>query len=105
MLQPATSENFDVEAALNACLLELCSCQLDTSPDAEFVVTLIDFPQCRGEGDTIDEALQRARYEFDWGTLVSVTGYQLKDTIFDLDASYTLAEPPAQQGVASVGAY
>lgn len=64
MLQPASSENFDVEAALNACLLESCSCQLDASPDAEFVVTLIDFPQCRGEGDTIDEALQRARYEF-----------------------------------------
>jgi hypothetical protein len=55
---------FDVDAALNACLLEMCSCQLDASHDAEFVVTLIDFPQCRGEGATIGDALQRARYEF-----------------------------------------
>jgi hypothetical protein len=64
MLQPQPSEPFDVEAALNACLLALCSCQLEASHDAEFVVTLIDFPQCRGEGDTIEAALQRARYEF-----------------------------------------
>ncbi len=64
MLQPQAGDNFDVEAALNACLLELCSCQLDASRDAEFVVTLIDFPQCRGEGDSIAAALQAARYQF-----------------------------------------
>ena len=64
MLQPTTAENFDVEAALNACLLEVSGCQRDASRGAEFVVTLIDFPQCRGEGDTIAAALQRARYEF-----------------------------------------
>ncbi len=64
MLEPAIPESFDVEAALNACLLESCSCQLEASHDAGFVVTLIDFPQCRGEGDTIEAALQRARYEF-----------------------------------------
>jgi hypothetical protein len=66
---PATARReprhgLDIEAALNACLLELCSCQLDASHEAEFVVTLIDFPQCRGEGATIGAALQRARYEF-----------------------------------------
>lgn len=54
----------DIEAALNASLLELCSCQLEASHDAGFVVTLVDFPQCRGEGPTIDAALQQARYEF-----------------------------------------
>ncbi len=64
MLEPQANDAFDVEAALNACLLESCSCQLDVSHDAGFVVTLIDFPQCRGEGETIDAALQRARYEF-----------------------------------------
>jgi hypothetical protein len=64
MNQPVTLDDASIEAALNACLLELCSCQLDASPGAEFVVTLVDFPQCRGEGATISDALQRARYEF-----------------------------------------
>jgi hypothetical protein len=58
------TNTLDIEAALNACLLELCSCQLDASHDAGFIVTLVDFPQCRGEGATIGDALQQARYEF-----------------------------------------
>ena len=64
-----------------------------------------DAPRPNEVNLVFDVASIDARYAFDWATLVSVTGYQMKDTLFDLDASYTLAEPLALLGIPSVGAY
>ena len=62
---PGTAAVMDLEEALNATLLAACSCRLDMAGPAEnpseFVVSLLDYPQCRGEGATVAAALQRAR--------------------------------------------
>lgn len=44
-----------------------------------------------------------ARYEFDWASLVSVTGYQTKYSFNDTDTSY-IVRPSAQAGLRSIQA-
>src|SRR5262249_52128575 len=51
----------DLESALNETLLASKCCRLETT-GSSFVVSLREFPQCRGEGETVGAALQQLRY-------------------------------------------
>ena len=55
----------DLEAALNGCLprREICV-QATRAGNMSIIVLLPDYPQCRGEGPTVLDALRAARREF-----------------------------------------
>ena len=71
-----------------------------TNWDAEY--TRNDAPASSPTQRYFDMAVLDARYRFDWATLVSLTSIQNKENRFDIESSYILAAPLAEQGI-SVG--
>lgn len=44
------------------------------------------------------------RYQFDWATLVSLSAYQTKENVYDIDSSFALAAPLGESGTKAGGA-
>jgi hypothetical protein len=55
-----------VERALNHCLPAFAVTLPRAGESQDFVVTITAFPQCRGTGNSISEALSAARQEFNF---------------------------------------
>ncbi|PTU30316.1 hypothetical protein CJD38_15330 [Stenotrophobium rhamnosiphilum] len=68
-----------------------------TNQNAEFVRK--DAPTASPKAVEFKVATLDVRYAFDWATLVSQTSRQGKTSVQDINASYTLSEPLAAQGV------
>ena len=71
-----------------------------TNWDAEY--TRRDAPGSSPSKRYFDMAVLDARYRFDGATLVSLSSVQNKENIFNIETSYILAAPLAEQGI-SVG--
>lgn len=72
-----------------------------TNPDGKLVRDDAPAPSPVSNGYSL--ATLDTRYEFDWATLVSVSGYQTKNSYNDADTSY-LVRPLAQLGLRTVHA-
>lgn len=77
--------------------------ELSYLTNVEGVPVRDDAPQPSPTDNRFTLSTLDARYEFDWATLVSVTGYQTKYSFSNADTSY-LIRPLAQLGIRSVRA-
>lgn len=69
---------------------------LVTYTDADY--TREDAPTASPSGNGYELSTLDLRYEFDWATLVSLSGYQEKHSFTDIDSSYLL-QPLARAGI------